>query len=509
MIKLVVNHAYAVEAANIIRLFYGKMQLDIINFEALENNQSFFQAEETLIQSLLDYKDNTAVVKSIIHTQVEEKEHKEIFIVRNEKQKKEAVKLTMYKLLSEFHNKAYPWGILTGIRPLKIVHDLMDKGHNKDSIEAFMRNNHLVSMEKAQLAVEIASRERSFLYPLDSKKVSIYIGIPFCPTRCHYCSFTSNSLKTCGGLVEDYLSALILEMEQTHTFMTKYKLKVQTIYIGGGTPTSINEEQLDKLLSRAIELFGGSLEEFTCEAGRPDTITEGKLRVLKQRGVTRISINPQTMNDETLEKIGRAHSSEETIKSFELARKLGFDNINMDIILGLPGEGIKHLEKTLKAIEKLQPESLTVHTMAIKRASIINEEMDNFAKQGNTVEMMKLAAEFARMQNLHPYYLYRQKHMVENLENIGYCKPGYECIFNIQTIEEKQTNIAFGADAITKTVFVGENRIERQGNIKDIRLYIARIGEQISKKVQLLEELYKEPELDIDTALQQYYNKCN
>ena len=491
MIKLVVNHDYAAEAANIIRLFYGKVQIDIMNFEALENNQSLFQADEILIKSLLDYKDEAITVKAILSLQDGEKEYTEEYSICTEKQKKEAVKLTMYKLLSEVHNKTYPWGILTGIRPVKIVHELMDKDCNEEFIEAYMMDKHLVSKEKAQLAVEIAKRERSFIYPLDMKNVSIYIGIPFCPTRCHYCSFTSNSLKTCGGLVEGYLSALIFEMEQTHAFMNKYNLKVETMYIGGGTPTSLNEEQLDRLLTKATELFGDHLKEFTCEAGRPDTITEGKLKVLKQKGVTRISINPQTMNDETLVTIGRAHNSEETIQSFKLARSLGFDNINMDIILGLPGEGIEHLERTLKEIEKLQPESLTVHTMAIKRASIINENQNNISDKGNTTEMMKLTVEYARKQVLHPYYLYRQKNMIENLENIGYSKAGYECIYNIQIIEEKQTNIAFGADAITKTVYTDENRIERQANIKDIQLYISRIQEQVDKKLKLLGELYK------------------
>jgi coproporphyrinogen dehydrogenase HemZ len=491
LIKLAVNHDYAADAANIVRLFYGKTKIDIVNNEALEKNQSFFQADEILLSSLLHSQEESVVVKAIIHLQNGNKEHCETYSINTVKQKKESVKLTMYKLLSEIHHKNYPWGILTGIRPIKIVHELMNNGCNEEFIEAYMIDKHLVSKEKAQLAVEIAQRERDFIYPLDSNKVSIYIGIPFCPTRCHYCSFTSNSLKTCGGLVDDYLSALIFEMEQTHAFMSKHMLKVQTMYIGGGTPTSLNEFQLDRLLSKACELFGDCLEEFTCEAGRPDTITEAKLRVLKQRGVTRISINPQTMNDETLKIIGRDHSSDETIKSFELARRLGFDNINMDIILGLPGEGIQHLERTLEAIEKLQPESLTVHTMAIKRASIINENLDSITSQGNTLEMMKRTAEYARKQNLKPYYLYRQKNMVENLENIGYCKPGYECIYNIQIIEEKQTNIAFGADAITKTVLNDENRIERQGNIKDIRLYISRIEEQVDKKLELLRELYK------------------
>jgi coproporphyrinogen dehydrogenase HemZ len=492
MIKLIVNHNYAVEACNIVRLFYGKIQIDILNKEALGINQSFFQAEDILMYSVLELEDNYITAIADINSKECSKRYSETFEEATEKHKKEAVKLTMYKLLSQVHNKNYPWGILTGIRPLKIVHELMNLGYDENYIKALMQQKHLVSKEKSQLAVEIAARERRFIYPIDKNSVSIYIGIPFCPTRCHYCSFTSNSLRTCANLVEDYLSVLIYEMEQTQFVMNKCNLKVQTIYIGGGTPTALNEEQLDRLLSKVCDLYSDGLVEFTCEAGRPDTITEGKLKVMKQRGVTRISINPQTMNDATLVRIGRDHSSEETINSFELARKLGFDNINMDIILGLPGEDLEHLEKTLRAIEKLQPESLTVHTMAIKRASIINDSQGDTLEQGNISEMMELTSEFAKQNNMKPYYLYRQKHMVENLENIGYCKPGYECIYNIQIIEERQTNIAFGADAITKTIFVDENRIERQGNIKDLRLYISRIDEQIDKKLKLLGELYKE-----------------
>jgi oxygen-independent coproporphyrinogen-3 oxidase len=274
--------------------------------------------------------------------------------------------------------------------------------------------------------------------------------------------------------------------------MNKSALTVQTIYIGGGTPTSLDEVQLERLLCKTEELFGSEALEFTCEAGRPDTITEGKLKAMKRHGVTRISINPQTMNDDTLERIGRAHNVEETVKSFEMARSLGFDNINMDIILGLPGENLQHLENTLEQIGELKPESLTVHTLAIKRASIIHENLSEAESTGSlAAEMMDKASEFALQQGFKPYYLYRQKHMAENLENVGFCKPGFECIYNIQIIEEKQTNIAFGADAITKVVFTDENRLERQGNIKDIKLYIARIEEQIQKKVQLLDNLYK------------------
>ncbi|MGB7604191.1 MAG: coproporphyrinogen dehydrogenase HemZ [Lutisporaceae bacterium] len=493
MIKLVVNHDFAMEAADIVRLFYGIQDIEILKPETLENDQGLFKDSDILLQSLLEYNTESISAHSSMKHQEIKSEHNEVFLTTCDlkKQVKAAVKLTMYKLLSNRLNKSYPWGILTGIRPLKIVHELLDKGYDREYIMEYMENNHLVSKEKAELSIDIAFTERRFIYPLDSNKVSIYIGIPFCPTRCHYCSFTSNSLKTAGNMVEGYLIALIYEMEQTAAFMNKNNLMVQTIYIGGGTPTTLSEKQLELLLGKAQKLFGGNLLEFTCEAGRPDTITEGKLLIMKQYGVTRISINPQSMNDETLVRIGRAHTVLETIKSFELARELGFDNINMDIILGLSGEGLQHLDNTLQQIAKLQPESLTVHTMAIKRASIIHEKLkQSEITEGIVAQMMEKATAFAKQQDMKPYYLYRQKHMTENLENIGYCKPGFECIYNIQIIEEKQTNIAFGADAITKAIYIDSGLIKRQRNIKDIKLYIENIQQQIDKKIQLLDELY-------------------
>lgn len=488
MIKLIINHDYAFDASNIISLFFGKTQINVI---ALEDSQSYFHHEENFISSTIEETDAKITAAAVIQINGKLQRCIESSKDLDKKSIKAAVKLSLYKLLSQVYSKSYPWGILTGIRPLKLVHQMMDKGSSSDVIQRYMEKEYLVSKEKARLAVEIANVEREFIASVNPKSVSIYIGIPFCPTRCHYCSFTSNSLKAAGKLVEKYLDALIYEMEQTAARMNKYGLVVETIYIGGGTPTSLNELQLDRLLQRVVELFGSRIIEFTCEAGRPDTITEGKLQVMKQNGITRISINPQTMNDSTLQKIGRDHTVQQTIESFQLARKLGFDNINMDIILGLPDEGLPELEITLKEIGRLKPDSLTIHTLAIKRASVINEKLEEYESQFlTTSSMMKAALEFTAKEGMHPYYLYRQKHMVENLENIGCSKAGKECIYNIQIIEERQSNIAFGADAITKTVNTDSWLIKRQGNIKDIRLYIENIDAQIDKKLTLLEELY-------------------
>jgi coproporphyrinogen dehydrogenase HemZ len=491
MIKLVINHKYAIEAADIIRLFYGKTEIETINEEALEKNQGFFQERTLVLCSHVEELEHSVVATARLWQAPQAQACKEEFFSKEEKQKKSAVKRTLYKLLSKHCGKSFPWGILTGIRPVKIINDLMDKGFNEQQIKQHMGEHYLTSEKKTRLALEIAQVERPFVYPLREELVSLYAGIPFCPTRCHYCSFTSNSLKACGSYVEDYLSALFYEMEATLPAMNKYGLKVQTIYIGGGTPTTLDAKQLDRLFKKLYRVFGTDAVEFTCEAGRPDTITPEKLEVMKQNGITRISINPQTMNDDTLERIGRAHRAEETVTSFQMAREKGFDHINMDIILGLPGEGLKHLENTLRAIGQLKPESLTVHTMALKRASILHESNEaESSKESCTSQMLEMTEQFARQQSMHPYYLYRQKHMLENLENTGYCKPGQECIYNIQIIEEKQANIAFGADAITKAIHRDTGLIKRQGNIKDLRLYIRNIEEQVRKKLALLAEFY-------------------
>jgi oxygen-independent coproporphyrinogen-3 oxidase len=267
--------------------------------------------------------------------------------------------------------------------------------------------------------------------------------------------------------------------------------RVQTIYIGGGTPTALNAQQLDRLIGCIGQSFGRGEIEFTCEAGRPDSITREKLEVLYNSRVGRISINPQTMNDDTLKCIGRAHNAQQVLESFRLARNAGFNNINMDIILGLPGETMIHLVRTLEDIKKLDPESVTVHTMALKRASVYNERLVNgiLSDEENVSQMMEYTKNFLRDMGMKPYYLYRQKHMVQNLENVGFSKKGFECIYNIQIMEERQTNIAFGADAVTKIVINHENRIERQHNIKDVKLYIENVETMISKKINILDQL--------------------
>lgn len=414
---------------------------------------------------------------------IEEKDHERRKTLKSE------VKRLVYEMLSEYTGKELPWGMLTGIRPGKLVHEMLENGYGKEDVLAELRGYYRVSREKADLLCSVAEVEREILDRTDPGMVSIYIGIPFCPTRCLYCSFTSNPIDKYAGAVKKYLEALRTEMAGVHRIIKDRAFKIQSVYIGGGTPTAIDAASLKELLEIIGEHFDvKNVEEYTLEAGRPDSIDEDKLRVAKQGMVGRISINPQTMNDETLRLIGRCHTSADIINAFKLARKTGLNNINMDVIVGLPGEDMSMFENTLREIQKLGPESLTVHTMAVKRASRLNEEKERFQLTGEAEVslMIEAARKCAAAMGMHPYYLYRQKNMLGHLENIGYCKPGFEGIYNVQIMEERQTIIALGAGAVTKVVYPEENRIERAFNVKNVDEYISRVHEMVERKKVLL-----------------------
>lgn len=403
---------------------------------------------------------------------------------------KNAVKSVIYDALSKDLNITLPWGNLTGIRPTKIPMKLIEDGVSDSEILKVMKEVYSVSDEKALLSLDIAKREHRILESIHYKNgYSLYIGIPFCPTTCLYCSFTSNPIAAFKGVVNDYLDALKKELRYVKE---AHKDKIlDTIYIGGGTPTTLTSDELESLLSAIDELFDvSSLSEFTVEAGRPDSITIEKLKVLKKHKVTRISVNPQTMNQSTLDLIGRRHRVEDIIRAFNDARTLGFDNINMDIILGLPGEGINEVENTIREITKLRPDSLTVHSLAVKRASKLGELVREHGYQTmiNTDETMKIALQGAKEMNLLPYYLYRQKNMAGNFENTGFAKEGAFGIYNILIMEEVQSIIACGAGTVSKRVYPDGKRIERCDTVKDVGLYIDRIDEMIDRKRQLFKD---------------------
>ena len=474
------GHDFKYEVAELIKLF--TTQFNFVDNKdvgmTLENSVVYYNDK---VFSKTVYLENYQVIyESLDHKSIEGLSEQEI-----KKITKETIKRSMYNVLMKKFNSYVPWGILTGIRPVKIVHNLLDKNLSDKDIRENLKTNYLISDEKIDLALSIAKRERKFIYPIDKNKISLYISIPFCPTRCYYCSFPANPLKQFGHLKKEYIDKLIIEIKGLAKLLKETHKEIETLYIGGGTPTTLDAEEMDILIKALYkELDLSSIKEFTVEAGRPDTINREILECLKKNNVTRISINPQTMNQETLDKIGRGHSVNEIKEAFHLAREIGFDNINMDLILGLEGENVDMVRNTLEEIKKLSPESLTVHTLAIKRASKLKEKMDEYVltQYEEMVKMIDLSMEYAKEMNLNPYYMYRQKQMLGNLENIGYAKEGYECIYNMQIMEEKQSNYALGAGAISKFVYIDEDRIERVENVKNVEQYIDRVEEMIDRK---------------------------
>lgn len=412
---------------------------------------------------------------------------------------KNVLKQQLYQLLSSVTGRRLPWGTLTGIRPTKIAMSMLEQGKTPAEIKDYMRKTYFTAEEKIELCCDIAERERNILSHLHGDRgYSLYVGIPFCPTTCLYCSFTSYPIAKWADRVDEYLCALEKEID---TIAEIFKEKVlDTVYIGGGTPTTLSASQLERLityLKDKLNFEEGPVREFTVEAGRPDSITREKLQVLYDKGVTRISINPQTMNEETLKIIGRRHSIADVIKSFYLAREIGFHNINMDFILGLPGEvqKIGAYDKIIYSMEKmkeLSPDSITVHAMAIKRAAGMHQwlEKNPDSKSINTPEMMDIVAKAAQDLDMLPYYLYRQKNMAGNFENVGYAKEGKYGIYNIVIMEEKQSIAAIGAGTISKVV-LPDGRIERCDTIKEAGLYIEKIDEIIDKKRKFYDILFR------------------
>lgn len=412
---------------------------------------------------------------------------------------KNVLKKLVFCLIKDFPEEMLPeglircipaWGTMTGVRPVKIVMDEILKDKDIASIRESLDSVYCLDSEKAELAIQVATCEAELLKKADyGSGYSLYIGIPFCPTTCLYCSFASNPYYT--ELADAYLEALFKEMEYSSDIFKDRKLA--SVYIGGGTPTALNARQLSNLMEALHRYFPlDKSVEFTVEAGRPDSITEEKLKVLYRHGTGRISVNPQTMQQKTLDIIGRRHTARQTADAFNLARKNGFDNINMDLITGLPGETAEDFKNTLSQIRELAPDSLTIHSLVVKRASKLREKIQEDGKEDGSramymEEMFNLGQQFAREQGYHPYYMYRQKNSAgctgsAGQENIGYAKEGKECLYNILIMEEVQTIAACGAGASTKIYDDGIKQVRRIENVKDVTQYIERIGEMIERK---------------------------
>lgn len=402
---------------------------------------------------------------------------------------KNELKRLIYQLISGLTGSVLPWGTLTGIRPTKIAMSMVADGATDEEIVDYMKDTYLCSDGKASLSADIARYESRILEPIDyDNGYSLYVGIPFCPSTCLYCSFTSYPIAKYRKIVDEYIEAVKKEIDYVAAELSDKTL--DTVYIGGGTPTTLEAEQLDELISYLkAKLDWSKVKEFTVEAGRADSITREKLETLHRLGVTRISVNPQTMNEETLRIIGRKATAAETVACYKLAREVGFDNINMDLIVGLPDETIDDVRDTLTKVRELMPDSLTVHSLAIKRASRLAQVIDEMGYEciSNSDDIMALTGQVASSMGMEPYYLYRQKNMSGNFENVGYAVPGKAGIYNILIMEEVQTIVALGAGTVTKRVY-GDGRIERCDNVKDVGLYISEIDAMIDRKRNLFSD---------------------
>ncbi|MBR5948264.1 MAG: coproporphyrinogen dehydrogenase HemZ [Clostridia bacterium] len=390
---------------------------------------------------------------------------------------KRCLKIAVFRAMKKaFPGAPLPWGSLTGIRPTSLLRDLTER-YGEDTALKLMRDEFEVSEDKLTLASRIVSAQRPVIESISPADIDVYIGIPFCRTRCLYCSFASE-LRTKKTDMRPYLDALKKDISLGATLAREHSLTVRTAYLGGGTPTVLTESELDELLDHAANeyCFTNGME-LTVEAGRPDTITGEKLRVLKKNGTTRISINPQTMNDRTLELVGRDHRAADIRDCFYLAREIGFDSINMDLIAGLPMENEDSMKRTLKEILLLEPDCLTVHTLAIKRSSRLHEKLDSYTLPpvSEVEKMIALGESCALELGMLPYYMYRQKYMAGNMENVGYALPSKVCLYNIDMMEDRLSILAHGAGAMNKRVFSGEKRIERVPNPKDIATYIEKV----------------------------------
>lgn len=425
---------------------------------------------------------------------------KKLIQIDNEKEQWKQIKNTALSayltVLQDYTGIIQKWGILTGIRPTKLLHKKVQEGISKVAAHQELRENYLISDEKINLMQTIVDRQLAVvpdLYDLRNE-VSIYIGIPFCPTKCAYCTFPAYAINGRQGSVDSFLGGLHYEMRQTGQWLKEKGIKITTVYYGGGTPTSITAEEMDMLYEEMYQSFPDveKIREITVEAGRPDTITPEKLTILKKWNIDRISVNPQSYIQETLKAIGRHHTVEETVEKFHLAREMEMNNINMDLIIGLPGEGVEEFTHTLNETEKLMPESLTVHTLSFKRASEMTQNKQKYRVAGRVEveKMMELAENWTEEHGYHPYYLYRQKNILGNLENVGYSLPNQDSIYNIIIMEEVQTIIGLGCGAASKFIHPKTGKIQQFSNPKDPKTYNESFEDYTKKKLDILEELF-------------------
>ncbi|MDE6111676.1 MAG: coproporphyrinogen dehydrogenase HemZ, partial [Eubacterium sp.] len=413
---------------------------------------------------ITEIKDNVLTVDASVY----DKHKTESVAADDETDLQNALSVLLYNVLSDVLEIQYPWGLLYGVRPARRMHALTDASSEEEAKRIF-KSKYLVNDEKTELTSAVMHSENKIIALSECKSFSLYISIPFCPTRCSYCSFVSHAIENTVKLVEPYVDLLIKEIEETAKYAKSLGLKLETIYFGGGTPTTLSAKNLSRLFEAIEKNFDlSTVREYTVEAGRPDTITKDKLLALKSAGVSRISINPQTFNDDVLKIIGRHHTSAQTLSAFELARNCGFDHINMDFIAGLPSDTVDSFEKSLcKGIE-LDTESITVHTLSLKSGAYMATKEAAFDSSPKKIvaSMVDFGNKTLKENHYHPYYMYRQGKSLGNLENVGWCKDGYDCLYNVFMMDETHTVLAVGAGAVIKLKDPNTGKIERVYNYK-------------------------------------------
>ena len=485
------GNEYKYELEGVMKLFIPAKLFSHIytdSFEKVAGDYAFIRRRKGIKNTLLyvhvSYKGRTAHKSAVIGNDIADYDNECELILSK----------LLFKAMTKLTDKQAKWGIITGIRPVKRVNLMLFQGKTKEQIYEIMGSRFLCSEDKIDIAYQTAETQSKMLSELNPNTFSLYLSIPFCPTRCSYCSFVSQSIKGCMKLIPEYVDKLCEEIKYTGEIVRKLGLILDTVYFGGGTPTTLEAGQLEKLMKTIAASFDMSnVREYTVEAGRADTITEEKLRTIKANGCTRISVNPQTLNDSVLQAIGRKHTTKQFFDSFELARKVGFESINTDIIAGLPTDTVDSFKESVDKLIEMGPENITVHTLSIKRAARLNHDENENVLENPAAVMVEYATKALLENGYKPYYLYRQKNMLDNLENIGWSKPGFESLYNIYIMEEVQTILAMGAGGSTKLVDLENHRLERVFNYKFPLEYNKHFDLMLSKKNEI-EEFYAEKE---------------
>ncbi len=483
------GHSFYYEMENLVRLFYPNEKISVVQYNGEEMQKPFILTE---MKTAGDYADISVGICFDDFDKIE-KERVSLNEVDFEKTAERTMAVCLYRLLCVYTGKTQPWGILTGVRPIKLFRRLSEQYDEQYACNYFT-DKLLVSEEKTRLSAVTEKYERKILSLSRNDSFSLYISIPFCPTRCSYCSFVSQTVEKAGKLVQPYFEMLCREIKATADIVKDLALHLESVYIGGGTPTTLNALQLSELINCVKNNFDlAGCREFTVEAGRPDTIDKEKLAAILNGGIDRISINPQTLNDSVLNTIGRKHNSAQTIEAFELARKMGFGHINMDLIAGLPTESTESFISTLDRICDLSPESITVHTLALKRSSKLTMQGEGVRtdNKGSAAAMLEYSEKKLTECGYHPYYLYRQTRMEGNLENVGWAKDGFDGVYNVFVMDETHTIIGCGAGAVTKLKVPGGESLTRIFNYKYPYEYISGF-EEILRRKEKIRDFYAE-----------------